>query len=169
MLSKLDEQKLLPQFRQIVCLVGALRALFCRYAYGRHGFPRAFLLYIAFLVFLTAHHCSNSATTLLSQNKRDKNSSLNSERVLAWWVRAFHADRRIPLRWIPTLTLGMTRGRETRTRCGFVITDCFDFIQTAISIEYLLAVVPSQSVGVFTKGTRLRAFHYVLAWDNATQ
>ena len=111
----------------------------------------------------------NRATTLLYQNKRDKNSNHNSERVLAWWVRAFHADRRIPLRWIPTLTLGMTRGRETRTRCGFVITDCFDFIQTAISIEYLLAVVPSQSVGVFTKGTRLRAFHSVLAWGNATQ
>jgi hypothetical protein len=120
----------------------------------------------------TDRTCSRNlyrATTLLSQNKRDKNSSLNSERVLAWWVRAFHANRRIPLRWIPTLTLGMTRGRETRTRCEFVITDCFDFIQTAISIEYLLAVVPSQSVGVFTKGTRLRAFHYVLAWDNATQ
>lgn len=41
--------------------------------------------------------------------------------------------------------------------------------QASIPSECLLAVVPSQSVGVFTKGTRLRAFHYVLAWDNATQ
>jgi len=30
----LDEQKLLPQFRQIVCLVGALRALFFMFKEG---------------------------------------------------------------------------------------------------------------------------------------
>ena len=37
----------------------------------------------------------NRATTLLYQNKRDKNSNHNSERVLAWWAHCVCRDKSV--------------------------------------------------------------------------
>ena len=46
----------------------------------------------------TDRTCSRNlyrATTLLSQNKRDKNSNHNSERVLAWWAHCVCRDKSV--------------------------------------------------------------------------
>ena len=46
----------------------------------------------------TDRSCSRNlyrATTLLSQNKRDKNSNHNSERVLAWWAHCVCRDKSV--------------------------------------------------------------------------